>query len=208
MRLRALIAFGMLVGAGAARADRGETYTLLGYEPGVSNYKLGTTGAGSATRPAALAFSATAYRGLSNTWHIGGRLRLVSSTDVHVGNAIVEMQGGSKAQGDVYQDHGAFSAGGLLLYRFDTHAPFAPVLELEGGFSSHQYSRIAFIPTGATNSYPQASRSRTGVYGSASLCVEYRFATRWLASAGVTGQVETGDMPWSIRVPIRVGVIW
>jgi hypothetical protein len=208
MKMRAAVALGALFVASSARADRGETYVVLGYEPGVSSYKLGTTGAGSATRPASVAFSAAVFRGFTNTWHVGGRLHFANVTDVHVGNAIVQMQGGSRAQGDVYEDHRAFGAGGLLLYRFDTHAPLAPVLELEGGFASHQYSRITFIPSGATNSYPQPSRSQTSVYGSASLYVEYRFATRWVASAGVTAQVESGDMPWSIRVPIRVGVIW
>lgn len=181
---------------------------LLGYEPGVSHYKLGTTGTGSATRPAGLALSATVLRGLTNTWHAGGRLHFANSTDVHVGNAIVKMQEGPTQQGDVYEDHRALGAGALLLYRFDTHAPVAPVLEVEGGVASHQYSRVIFIPTGATKKYDQPSRSRTSAFGSASLLLEYRFATRWLASAGVTGQVETGDLPWSIRVPVRVGMIW
>lgn len=48
-----------------------------------------------------------------------------------------------------------------------------------------------------------------GSVGSAALLLEYRFANRWVAAAGVGVQGETsGRVAWSLSVPLRFGVIW
>jgi hypothetical protein len=53
------------------------------------------------------------------------------------------------------------------------------------------------------------STSQTALHGSLAALLEYRFAKRWVAMAGLTAQVESGNLqPWSLSVPLRVGVIW
>jgi hypothetical protein len=198
----------VLLSAGAARADRRELYTVLGYEPGMYQYQIPSNGTGSATQ-ASQTVSASVYYGLTNTWHVGGRVRLSAASNVHIGGAVVTMPDGSRSQGDLYQDHRSFGLGALVLYRLDTKASLAPVLELEGGFTAHEFSRIEFIPSGATHSYPQSNSSSTALHGSAALLVEYRFANRWVASVGIAAQGERGgSIPWGLTVPIRIGTIW
>ena len=98
----ALVVLLVLVGL-PARADRRETYAVLGFDPGVTRYELGPTGSGAATKPSGT-FSATGYYGLSNEWHLGGRLRLSKTTNLQVSNSVVALNG-VKTVGDVYEDH-------------------------------------------------------------------------------------------------------
>ena len=189
-----------------ARADRRETYAVIGYEPGVSRYQLGKTGSGEATRPAGT-LTATVYYGLTNSLHLGGRLGVSSTSNLHIGGSVVSLNG-VPTQGDVYEDALSIGFGGVAIYRIDTHHALAPLLELEGGFRNHQFSRVAFIPSGSTYVYSQESVSTTSLYGAAALLLEYRFATRWIAAAGIAGTRESGPVPWGISVPLRVGVVW
>ena len=194
--------------ARSARADRRELYTVLGYDPGVSHYKLSNGDTGSATTYSGT-LTASVYYGLTNTWHVGGRLRLSSVPNIHIANAVVTMPDGSLSAGDIYEDHRSLGLGALVLYRVDTKAPLAPLLELEAGFMAHEFQRIDFIPSGAAHTYPQPNESNTTLYGSAALLLEYRFANRWVAAVGVAVQGEhDGNVPWSVSVPIRVGTIW
>ena len=198
----------VLLSGGTARADRRELYTVLGYEPGVARYELPVAGAGSATSYAAT-LTLSAYYGLSNTFHLGGRLRLARNPDVHFGGAVVRMPDGSRSLGDVYEDDLSLGIGALALYRFDTRTSLAPVAEVEAGFTSHQFQRIEHIPAGATHTIPERGVSRVALYGAAALLVEYRFRDRWVAAAGIALQGEGGGlMPLGVRVPVRVGVIW
>jgi hypothetical protein len=189
-----------------ARADRRETYVVLGFDPGVARYELGPTGSGAAAKPSGT-FSATGYYGLTNEWHMGGRLRLSRTTNLDVSNAVVALNG-VKTVGDVYEDHLGIGLGAVLLYRVSTDHPLAPLIEIEGGFTNHSFSRVAFIPKGSTYSYPQSSVSYVALYGAAGVLLEYRFLTRWLAAVGVSVQRESGQVPWGVSIPLRVGVVW
>jgi hypothetical protein len=197
------------VPATVARADRTEFYSVLGYEPGVTHFGLGSTGSGAVTRLTSLGVTGAVYYGLTNSWHVGARLRYSAASDVHVSNAMVAMPGGSTAGGDVYQDYRSLGLGGMVLYRLDTHRSVAPLLELEAGVERQQFRRVALVPDGDTHFYPQPERASTVLYGSAALLIEYRFATRWVVAAGILGQREfSGDTPWAVRIPLRVAAIW
>ena len=136
-------------------------------------------------------------------------LSYARNPDIHFGGAVVRMPDGSSSVGDVYEDDLFLGIGALALYRFDTRTSLAPVAELEAGFTSHRYQRIEHIPAGGTHSYPEPGVSRLALHGSAALLVEYRFRNRWVAAAGIALQGEGGGlMPWGVRVPVRVGVIW
>ena len=78
---RLLLAVIVLFTAGRALADRREWYTVLGYEPGLSRYETPSGGSGSATEFAS-AVSLGAYYGLTNTLHVGARIRATSNTNV------------------------------------------------------------------------------------------------------------------------------
>lgn len=204
--VRAALVASLLLVCLPARADRRETYAVLGFDPGVTRYELGPTGSGAATKPSGT-FSATGYYGLTNEWHIGGRLRLSKTTNLDVTNAVVALNG-VKTAGDVYEDHLGIGLGAVLLYRVSTDHPLAPLFELEGGFTKHSFSRVAFIPEGSTYSYPQSDVSYVALYGAAAVLLEYRFLTRWVVAAGVSVQRESGQVPWGVSVPLRVGFVW
>ncbi len=202
-----LLAIGLCV-AGSARADVKELYTVVGYEQAVSRYDLPASGSGSATALTGT-FDLSAYYGLTNTWHVGGRIRGSLSSDVHLADARVNMPDGSVSRGDVYLDHRSVGIGALALYRLDTGLHLAPVLEVEAGFTSHQYRRIAHVPTGVAYIIPLSDVSETVFHGAAAVLVEYRFRNRWIAAAGAGVQVEpAARVPWSVNLPLRVGVIW
>lgn len=191
-----------------ARADLKELYTALGYEPAVSHYDLPASGSGSATALTGT-FDLSAYYGLTNAWHVGGRIRGSIRSDVHLTDVRVNMPDGSVSNGDVYLDHRAVGIGALALYRLDTGLHLAPMLEVEAGFTSHQYRRIALVPAGVAFTIPLSDVSETVLHGAAAVLVEYRFRNRWIAAAGVGVQVEPGaSVPWSVNLPLRVGVIW
>lgn len=200
--------FAVLVCATTARADHEEIYTVIGYEAGVSRYDLPANGSGTSTSFAG-ALEASIYYGLTNTIHIGGRVRASSSSDVRFSGVRLSMPDGSISTGDVFEDHRSLGVGAVAIYRYDTGLHLAPVFELEGGFTSHQYRRIAHVPTGVAFTIPLPDVSETLLHGSAALLLEYRFANRWIAAGGVGVQGETGGLvPWSVSVPLRFGVIW
>lgn len=196
------------LGAGTARADRKEVYTLLGFGAGVNRYNVPASGSGSTTAFAG-ALDVTVYYGLTNTLHLGGRLRVTSTSNVHFDDANVRMADGSQSVGSVFADHRSLSLGAVSLYRFDTGWALAPVLELEAGVDAHRYGRVEHVPAGAGFKYELGSKSQTALYGAGALLFEYRFANRWIAMTGISVRAETGDLqPWSLSVPLRVGVVW
>lgn len=206
--VRVLAFFMALVAATAARADEKEIYTLVGYVPTVQRYDLPANGAGSAT-DFANALDLTAYYGLTNTIHVGARLRGTISSDVHLADVRVNLPDGSVSPGDAYLDHLAVALSALALYRFDTGLHLAPMLEVEAGFSSHQYRRIAHVPAGVAFTIPLADVSETVFRAASALLLEYRFGNRWVASGGVGVQVEpSSHAPWAVLVPLRVGAVW
>ncbi len=174
----------------------------------MSRYDLPASGSGSATALTGT-FDLSAYYGLANTWHVGGRIRGSISSDVHLADVRVNMPDGSVSRGDVYLDHRSIGIGALALYRLDTGLHLAPVLEVEAGFTSHQYRRIAHVPAGVGYIIPLSGVSETVFHGAAAMLVEYRFGNRWMAAAGAGVEVEPGArVPWSVNLPLRVGVIW
>lgn len=197
-----------LLAAGPARADRKEVYTLLGLGAGVSRYNVPASGSGT-TSAFAGALDVSVYYGLTNALHLGGRLRVTSTSNVHFESARVTMADGSQSVGSVFADHRAISLGVFGLYRFDTGLAFAPVLEFEAGLATHQYRRIEHIPAGAGFKYGLGSKSQSALYGAGAVLLEYRFANRWVAMTGLSVRAETADLqPWSLSVPLRVGVVW
>src|SRR5689334_14622217 len=116
---------------------------------------------------------------------------------------------GSNSTGEVFEDHRSLGLGALALYRVDTGYRVAPVLELEAGFTAHQYRRIAHIPTGVAFTIAMPDVSATVLHAGAALLLEYRLANRWVFASGVGVQAENGGLtPWTLSVPLRVGVIW
>ncbi|WP_160308984.1 hypothetical protein [Anaeromyxobacter sp. PSR-1] len=191
-----------------AQADLKELFTVVGYAPAVSHYDLPASGSGSATAYTG-AIDLSAYYGLTNTWHVGGRIRGSIASDVHLADVRLNMPDGSVSTGDVYLDHRSVGLGALALYRLDTGLHLAPVLEVEAGFTSHQYRRIAHVPTGVAFTIPLSDVSETVFHGGAALLVEYRFGNRWIAAAGAGLQVEPGArVPWSVNLPLRAGIVW
>jgi hypothetical protein len=207
-RVRSIVLLAVLFASGAARADRKEVYTVLGYQAGASHYLLPATGSGSVTSYAG-ALDASAYYGLTNALHVGGRVRVTSSSDVHFSGTTVILSDGSQSTGDVYDDHRALGVGALALYRVDTGSALAPVIELEGGFTIHEYRRIAHVPGGAAYAIPLASVSELVLHGAGALLFEYRLGKRWMFATGVGVHVEAGGLtPWSVIAPFRIGFIW
>ena len=208
LRTRPIVFLAALFAAGAARADYTDVYTVLGYQAGASHHLLPATGSGSVTGYAG-ALDVSAYYGLTDALHVGGRVRLGSSSDVHFSGTTVRLPDGSQSTGDVYDDHRALGVGALALYRVATGFALAPVLELEGGFTTHEYRRIAHVPGGAAYTVSLASVSETVLHGAGALLFEYRLTNRWIVATGVGVQVEAGGLtPWSAFVPFRVGCIW
>jgi hypothetical protein len=196
-----------VLGAGSARADKDEVYMLVGYEGGVSRYRLPAAGEGSVNGYGG-AVDATAYYGWSNALHVGGRIRGTSSSDVHFGGASVTVPDGRTSAGDVYVDHRALGLGALVLFRFSAGYSVVPALELEAGFAVHQYRNIIHVPAGASVSLPLSNVTQTVAHGSATLLLEYRFKNHWVVASGAGVQLEEGLAPWSVFVPVRMGRIW
>jgi hypothetical protein len=197
-----------LLAAGQARADRKERYAVLGLDAGVNRYNLPASGTGSTTALAG-ALDLSVYYGLTNALHVGGRLRLSSTSSIHCSGVRLTMPDGSQSVGDVYVDHRSIGLGALALYRVDTGFALAPLFEVEAGFTAHEYRRIEHVPTGVAYKIELPNASQTALRGSLAALLEYRFANRWVAIAGITAQVESGNLqPWSLSVPLRVGVIW
>ena len=196
-----------MVAPNRAKADRRELYTLVGYQPGVSHLRSPASSDAASTVYAG-AFDLTAYHGLSNTFHVGGRLRFSRSADVRFEAIDLTSADGTTSRGDVFADHFGFGFGALALYRVDTGYSLAPVFELEAGFTIHDYGNVVHVPTGAAYRTALPGVSETVVHGSGTLILEYRFRNYWVASAGVGVQVEDGRMPWSVFVPFRLGRIW
>jgi hypothetical protein len=195
-----------LVAPSSARADRRELYVLLGYEAGVGHHQVPVAGDAAATQYAD-ALDVTAYYGVSNSLHVGGRLRLSSSSNLRFSGVAVAKDDGSTVTGDVFVDDRSLDVGGVVLWRVDTGYSLAPVLELGAGLAVHEYRNISHYPAGG-GIVALASTSEAVAYGSGTVLVEYRFRDRWLATTGVGVQVEGGRTPWSLLVPFRVGMIW
>lgn len=207
-RGRELTVLVLVLVAHPARADLKERYAVVGFEPTVTRYELPASGSGS-TSALSGEFDLSAYYGLTNTWHLGVRVRGSVSSDVRISDARLNMPDGSVSSGDVYMDHRSIGLGALALYRIDTGLHLAPVLEVEAGFTSHQYRRIAHVPTGVAYVIPLSDVSETVFHGAGAVLVEYRFGNRWIAAAGAGVEVEPGArVPWSVNLPMRVGVIW
>lgn len=195
--------------AGPARADRQELYTIVSYDPGVSRYRLPVDGSGPDVTRFANSLALTVYYGISNRLHLGSRLRASRASDVRFSGTSVRMNDGSQSQGEVFLDHWSLGVGALVVYRIDTRSAFAPLLELEGGVTTHRYGRIAHIPAGVTYTVPQADVSSSTAYGAVAVLLEYRFANRWVAAGGVSTQLEAGGFaPWTVSLPLRIGYIW
>ncbi len=205
---RVVVLFVALATTPVARGDYKEFYTVVGYEAGANHYSLPASGSGSVTSFAG-AISLSTYYGLSNSLHIGGRVRVSASSDVHFSGATVSMPDGAGSTGDVYRDHRSVGLGALAVYRVDMGFRLAPVFELEGGFTTHQYRNIAHVPAGASFTVSLSNVAETVLHGSGSVLLEYRFRNGWILATGIGGQVEpNGLTPWSLFVPFRVGRIW
>ena len=92
-----------------AQADAKEVYTLFGYQGGVSHYRLSTAGEAAATNYSG-AIDLTAYYGLRsvlrNALHVGGRLRLASTSGVLLSGAALTNPDGTRSQGEIHVDGG------------------------------------------------------------------------------------------------------
>jgi hypothetical protein len=202
------------VAPSAARADSRELYTLFGYQGGVSHYRLSEAGDGTATSYSG-AIDLTVYYGLRNAFglrnalHVGGRLRLASTSGVLFSGADVTNPDGTRSQSDIHVDHRAIGVGGVIAYRVDNGYALAPVLEVGCGLAVHQVRNVVQVPQGGTVGTQLEGSSDVVVYGSGGMLLEYRWRDRWLASAGVMVQAETaGPTPWSFSVPVRIGYIF
>jgi hypothetical protein len=204
---RLALAAGLLVSS-SARGDSKEVYAVLGYVPSVNRYELPASGSGSTTAVAGGA-DLSAYYGVRNTLHLGARLRAAINSNVHLGDVRVNLPDGSVSPGDAYLDHRSLGLGALALYRMDTGLHLAPALEVEAGFTSHQYRRIAHVPVGVAYTIPLSNVSETVFHAATALLVEYRLGNTWTVSAGLGVQFEPGArIPWAVNLPLRVGVIW
>lgn len=197
-----------LLAVSPVRADQQELYTVIGYAPGVSHFDLPANGSGSTTSFAG-AIDLSAYYGLTNKLHVGGRIRGSSSTDVRFAAATLTLPGGEQSSGDVYQNHRSLGLAALAHYRLDTWPRLAPAFEVEAGFTSHQYRRIEHMPAGVTYTIELPDISETVLHGAVALLLEYRLGNRWVAAIGLSLRGEAGGFtPWTLGVPLRVGVIW
>ena len=201
---RVLLAVAFLLTAGTSRADRRELYTVLGYEGGVSHYLLPEAGSGAATSYAG-ALDLGVYYGLTNTVHLGARLRASGASDLHFSGAMLRLPDGSASSGEVYEDHRSLGLYALALYRVDTGLSLAPLVELEGGLTAHQYRNIAYVPSGVAYSVGLPDVSQTVLHVSGAVLLEYRFSNRYVVATGIRVQAEGGQNPWAVVVPLRVG---
>ena len=195
--------------ATSARADYEELYTLVGYQAGVTRYRVPAAGSAEGTSYAG-ALDLTAYYGLTNAVHVGGRLRVTRTSDLRFSGATLTTQDGSHSTGDVFDDHLGIGVGALVLYRVNTGA-FAPLLEFEGGVAHHAYRNAILVlrdGSGSQSAVPLANVGETVPYAAATVLLEYRFRDQWIVVAGAGAQVAGGLAPWSLFVPLRVGRIW
>ncbi len=207
-RFRVVVAIMAGFAASSSRADRREVYTALAYEPGVCRLEV-PVGSGDPTTRFCNSLAVAAYYGVTNSFHLGGRVRASRTTNINFSGTSVRLGDGSTSYGDVYEDHWSLGIGALAAYRLDVRGSLAPVAELEAGVASHKYDRIEHVPSGATHTIPEGGKSTTELYAAASLLAEYRFSTRWAAAAGVSAQMESGGLrPWAIAFPVRVAYVW
>ena len=205
---RFLVLAAILLASTPANADRKETYTVLGFDAGANRYKVPADGFGSTTAFAG-ALDLGVYYGLNNTLHVGGRLRVTITPNVHFDSVKLSMPGGSDSVGSLFVDHRSVSLGAVGHHRFDTGVAVAPVLELEAGFAAHQFRRVEHVPAGAGFKFALGNKSQNALYGAGALLLEYRLANRWIAMTGISVRAESADLqPWSLSVPLRVGVVW
>lgn len=166
---------------------------MLGLDAGVNRYNVPANGSGS-TSAFAGALDLSVYYGLTNTFHVGGRLCVSSTSNVQFDSVTLSMPDGSESVGSVFADHRSISLGAVGHYRFDTGVAFAPVLELEAGFAAHQYGRVEHVPAGAGFKFELANKDQDALCGAGALLLEYRFANRWVAMTGISVRAETGDL--------------
>jgi hypothetical protein len=192
----------------AARADRQELYTVAGIAPVVGRYENPLVNSGQTNR-SSFAAEMAVYYGISNSLHFGGIIRASKMTGARFNNVFMELPDKSWSTGTVQADELAFGAGLLGLYRLDTGYPVAPVASAELGFTHHTYSNLAHVPAGQNYGIPFSDKSETRLECRLGLAVEYRFASRFVLSAGAVYGLEPGGLaPWSLSFPVRVGVIW
>lgn len=191
-----------------ALADRKELYTVLNVESSNHHFKDPVHGDSSSNAWGA-GLGLASYYGLTNTLHFGGALRVSRAKNVAFDGVTLISGAGTSNTGRLYADTLSFQLGALALYRLDTGHALAPALSFESGVVRRTYSNIGLTPDGASYSLRQANNDETLLYVRAALTLEYRFWERFVASAGVAGQLEPGGlMPWQISIPVNVGLIW
>jgi hypothetical protein len=191
-----------------ASADKQELYTFVTFEPQLTSFTEPIAASTSATRFTPAVTVGTFY-GLTNTLHVGAVFRGSLANDLRVDGSQVRLPDGTPSEGNVYFNHRAIGFGALAYYRFDTGRSFAPAVEAEVGFTSHEYSVVAFGPAGEpfTVAYPSTSELR--VHLRATAFAEYRVGNHLHASAGVGFSAEPGGLAaWQVVVPVRFAWIW
>ena len=95
---------GILLVAEPVRADRKETFAVLGFDAGANRYKVPGNGFGSTTAFAG-ALDLSLYYGLNGTLHVGGRPRVTSTSNAHFASVKLSLPDGSEPVGSVFVDH-------------------------------------------------------------------------------------------------------
>lgn len=191
-----------------AMADKQELYTFATFELQLTSFTEPIAASASATQFTP-AIELGAFYGFTNTLHIGAVFRASLANDLRVDGAQVRLPDGSPSEGTVYFNHRALSLGALAYYRFDTGHALAPALEGEVGFTSHEYSLVAFGPAGQSYTVPYPSISEFRLHLRATALAEYRFGNHIHASAGVGFSAEPGGLaPWQVVIPLRFAWIW
>ena len=210
MRLVRIILFALLLAARPlpARADRGETYAILSFEPGAAGYSDPSLGRASSTRFGG-GFGALGYYGLTNAIHVGGAVRYAASSGLSFSPTAATLPGGPTYPGTLVASAQAFSASALILYRLDTGYHLAPVLAGEAGYTAQSLHDVALVPQGTNYGIPLSSRTDSAPFARASALLEWRFANRFVSLAGVA-VTRTGlqSAPWQCTFPMMVGMIW
>ncbi|RKH92983.1 hypothetical protein [Corallococcus sp. AB038B] len=206
--MRFAVLLSLLLLPSAALADRGELYTLLEGGPSLLAVDDALDGEARAT-PAALGAQLLAYYGLSNTLHVGAAFGGVLRNDVGYMGKTYRTQDGSQPQGDFFQNLTGISLAAVAAYRVDTGYDLAPVFRLELGAAYLRYSALQFYPANVSLALDVPTRSEFAPTARAVAGLEYRFASSYVASIGLSARRNFGARAaWSVDLPVHFGLIW
>lgn len=208
--MRALLPLCLFLLPLAARADKGELYTLLELSPSVARLSSPSSSAAPSWKPLP-AGKVLVLHGLTHELLLGGALGVAYGKDLLFQDATLELADGSRPRGHLYEDLARLSLGAAAAYRYDTGYALAPVLRVELGLAGALSHNRTFLPANTTVQIAQDSLITWTGYSHVALGAELRFREHWVATAGLGATGHAGarrKSDWEIGASLVIGRIW